>query len=101
MRSGTDVTRSAGDVLVIWPVLSGIFIFMDLSHVTFRRIVFTFTWAFVYNPFSFTLAAERLNGSNNTEGQRYTEKHSKWTRILDKKKVLGRGVDKTEKSSIS
>lgn len=57
MNSGTDVARSAANVLLIRPALGGILILVDLSHAAFRRIVINFAWAFVYNLFAITLAA--------------------------------------------
>lgn len=57
VNSGTDVARSAADVLLVRPSLGGILILMDLSRAAFRRIVFNFAWAFVYNLFAITLAA--------------------------------------------
>ncbi|MCJ1465817.1 hypothetical protein MMC07_004436 [Pseudocyphellaria aurata] len=57
MNSGTDVARSAADVLLVRPALGNILLLMDLSRATFRRIVFNFAWAFVYNIFAITLAA--------------------------------------------
>lgn len=57
VNCGTDVARSAADVLLVRPSLGGILILMDLSRAAFRRIVFNFAWAFVYNLFAITLAA--------------------------------------------
>lgn len=57
MNSGTDVARSAADVLLVRPALSNILLLMDLSRAAFRRIVFNFAWAFFYNLFAITLAA--------------------------------------------
>lgn len=57
MNSGTDVARSAADVLLIRPALSGILILLDLSRAAYRRIVFNFAWAFIYNLFAISLAA--------------------------------------------
>lgn len=57
MNSGTDVARSAADVLLVRPALGGILILVDLSRAAFRRIIFNFAWAFVYNLFAITLAA--------------------------------------------
>lgn len=57
MNSGTDVARSAADVVLVRPALGGILTLVDLSRATFRRICFNFAWAFVYNLFAITLAA--------------------------------------------
>ncbi|MCJ1421929.1 hypothetical protein MMC32_008296 [Xylographa parallela] len=57
MNSGTDVAQSAADAVLIRPALSGILVLIDLSQAAFRRIVFNFSWSFVYNTFAVLLAA--------------------------------------------
>ncbi|RHZ58279.1 hypothetical protein CDV55_105698 [Aspergillus turcosus] len=57
MNSGTDVAQSAADAVLVRPALSGILVLIDLSQAAFRRIVFNFSWAFVYNTFAILLAA--------------------------------------------
>lgn len=57
MNSGTDVARSAADVILTRPALSGILLLMDLSSAAFRRIIFNFAWSFVYNLFAIAFAA--------------------------------------------
>ncbi|KAI9771886.1 MAG: hypothetical protein M1840_001656 [Geoglossum simile] len=57
MSEGTDVTQSAADAVLVRPSLSGILTLIDLSRASFRRIVFNFAWAFVYNLFAILLAA--------------------------------------------
>jgi len=55
--AGTDIAQSAADVVLLRPSLSGILTLMDLSKAAYRRIVFNFAWAFVYNILAILLAA--------------------------------------------
>lgn len=57
MNDGTDIARSAADAVLIRPSLSGILTLMDLSRAFYRRVIFNFAWAFVYNVFAILLAA--------------------------------------------
>jgi P-type E1-E2 ATPase len=57
MNNGTDIAGSAADAVLIRPSLNGILTLMDLSRAFYRRIVFNFIWAFVYNVFAILLAA--------------------------------------------
>ncbi|CZR58078.1 related to nitrogen fixation protein fixI [Phialocephala subalpina] len=57
MNEGTDIAQSASDVVLMRPSLSGILTLIDLSRAFHRRVVFNFTWAFVYNVFAILLAA--------------------------------------------
>ena len=57
MNDGTDIAQSAADAVLMRPSLSGILTLMDLSRAFYRRVVFNFTWAFVYNAFAILLAA--------------------------------------------
>lgn len=57
MNNGTDVAQSAADAVLVRPALSGIFVLIDLSQAAFRRIVFNFSWSFLYNTFAILLAA--------------------------------------------
>ncbi|CUS14361.1 unnamed protein product [Tuber aestivum] len=54
---GTDIAQSAADAVLVRPALSGIIILMDLSKAFFRRVVFNFSWSFIYNTFAILLAA--------------------------------------------
>ncbi|MCJ1255323.1 hypothetical protein MMC24_003139 [Lignoscripta atroalba] len=54
---GTDIAQSAADAVLVRPALSGIIILMDLSKAYFRRVIFNFTWSFIYNTFAVLLAA--------------------------------------------
>ncbi len=57
MNSGTDVAQSAADAVLVRPALSGILVLIDLSHAAIRRIIFNFSWSFIYNTFAILLAA--------------------------------------------
>ncbi|KAL9115041.1 MAG: hypothetical protein Q9187_007371 [Circinaria calcarea] len=57
MNSGTDVAQSAADAVLVRPALTGILVLVDLSRAAFRRIVFNFSWSFIYNTFAILLAA--------------------------------------------
>ena len=57
MNSGTDVAQSAADAVLVRPALDGVLVLIDLSRGAFRRIVFNFTWSFIYNTIAVLLAA--------------------------------------------
>jgi len=57
VNEGTDVAQSAADALLMRPFLGGILVLMDLSRASYKRIIFNFAWAFVYNLFAILLAA--------------------------------------------
>ncbi|KAF2423426.1 heavy metal translocatin [Tothia fuscella] len=57
MSHGTDVAKSAANVVFIRPDLRGILVVLDISKAARRRIMFNFGWSFVYNLFALTLAA--------------------------------------------
>jgi Cd2+-exporting ATPase len=57
MNEGSDIAQSAADAILMRPSLSGILTLIDLSRAFYRRVVFNFTWAFVYNVFAILLAA--------------------------------------------
>jgi Cd2+-exporting ATPase len=54
---GTGIAQGAADSVLVRPALSGIIILMDLSSAFFCRVIFNFTWAFIYNTFAILLAA--------------------------------------------
>ena len=54
---GTDVARSAADVVILQPSLDRILVMIELSRKAVRRIWFNFAWSFVYNLFAVLLAA--------------------------------------------
>jgi heavy metal translocating P-type ATPase len=57
MGSGTDVARSAADVVLTRADLGGVILLMKLSGMAMRRIVFNFAWSFIYNILAILLAA--------------------------------------------
>lgn len=57
MNSGSDVARTAADVILMRPYLGGILVLLDLSKTAFHRMIFNFAWSFVYNLFAILLAA--------------------------------------------
>lgn len=57
INGGTDIAQSAADAVLVRPALNGIIVLMDLSKAFFRRVVFNFTWSFIYNTFAILLAA--------------------------------------------
>ena len=57
INEGTDIAQSAADAILMRPSLSGILVLIDLSRAFYRRVVFNFTWALVYNVFAILLAA--------------------------------------------
>ena len=57
--SASDVTRGAADVVLL-AGLEGIPFLLDISGVSFRRMVFNFGWAAVYNVLAILLASGAL-----------------------------------------
>jgi len=57
VNGGTDIAQSAADAVLIRPALGGVIVLIDLSQSFYRRVVFNFTWSFVYNTFAILLAA--------------------------------------------
>ncbi len=57
MAGGTDVAKSAADVVLTHPSLVGIVALIDLSRASMRRVYLNFAWSFVYNLFAILLAA--------------------------------------------
>lgn len=57
MAGGTDVAKSAADVVLTHPSLTGILALIELSHASMRRVYLNFTWSFIYNLFAILLAA--------------------------------------------
>lgn len=57
VNGGTDIAQSAADAVLIRPALGGVIVLIDLSKAFYRRVVFNFTWSFVYNTFAILLAA--------------------------------------------
>ncbi|KAL1597314.1 hypothetical protein SLS60_008898 [Paraconiothyrium brasiliense] len=57
MNGGTDVAKSAADVVLMRPSVAGILVAMAVSRKSMHRIAFNFGWSFVYNVFAILLAA--------------------------------------------
>ncbi|KAF2636607.1 copper-translocating P-type ATPase [Massarina eburnea CBS 473.64] len=57
MSTGTDVAKSAADVVLMRPDLSCILTMINVSRKSVKRIAFNFAWTFVYNLFAVLLAA--------------------------------------------
>ncbi|KAI1383118.1 heavy metal translocatin [Hypoxylon trugodes] len=63
VNSGTDVAKSAADVVLMRPSLGGILAMIDVSRAAVRRITFNFGWSAVYNVFAILLAAGAFVGA--------------------------------------
>ncbi|OHW97735.1 copper-translocating p-type ATPase [Colletotrichum incanum] len=57
MNEGTDVAKSAADVVLMRPSLTGILTAISISKKAIHRIAFNFGWSFVYNLFAILLGA--------------------------------------------
>ena len=57
MAGGTEVAKSAADVVLTQPSLAGILLLVDLSRASMWRVYLNFTWSVVYNLFAILLAA--------------------------------------------
>ncbi|KAL0932597.1 copper-translocating p-type ATPase [Colletotrichum truncatum] len=57
MNEGTDVAKSAADVVLMRPSLAGILVTIAISQKAIHRIAFNFGWSFVYNLFAILLGA--------------------------------------------
>ncbi|KAL4935202.1 hypothetical protein BDV06DRAFT_234534 [Aspergillus oleicola] len=56
-ETGSDVAKSAADVVLMRPSLLGILTMINISEKAVRRIKFNFGWSFVYNLFAVLLGA--------------------------------------------
>ncbi|KNG87447.1 putative copper-transporting ATPase [Aspergillus nomiae NRRL 13137] len=56
-ETGTDVAKSAADVVLMRPTLLSILTMINISEKAVRRIKFNFGWSFVYNLFAILLGA--------------------------------------------
>ena len=54
---GTEVAKSAADVVLMRPSLAEILTTIAVSKKSVNRIKFNFGWSFVYNPFAILLDA--------------------------------------------
>ena len=57
MAGGTDVAKSAADVVLTQASLAGILTLIDLSRASMWRVYLNFTWSFAYNLIAILLAA--------------------------------------------
>ncbi|KAL5383532.1 hypothetical protein DPSP01_005928 [Paraphaeosphaeria sporulosa] len=57
MSGGTDVAKSAADIVLMRESLAGILVALTVSRKSMHRIAFNFSWSFVYNIFAILLAA--------------------------------------------
>ncbi|GKT46291.1 P-type cation-transporting ATPase [Colletotrichum spaethianum] len=57
MNEGTDVAKSAADVVLMRPSLAGVLTAISISKKATHRIAFNFGWSFVYNLFAILLGA--------------------------------------------
>jgi Cu2+-exporting ATPase len=57
MSDGTDVAKSAANVVLVRPDLRGILLLLHLAKTSKRRIQFNFTWSIIYNLVAITFAA--------------------------------------------
>jgi Cu2+-exporting ATPase len=57
MNEGTDVAKSAADVVLMRPSLVGILTVIAISKKSVNRIKFNIGWSFVYNLFAILLGA--------------------------------------------
>ncbi|TKA80278.1 hypothetical protein B0A55_03042 [Friedmanniomyces simplex] len=56
MSTGSEIARTAADVVLLRPTLNGILVLLDLSHSAMHRVYLNFAWSFVYNLFAILLA---------------------------------------------
>ena len=57
MAGGTDVAKSAADIVLTHPSLGGVLDLMDISQAAMHRVYLNFAWSFIYNLFAILLAA--------------------------------------------
>lgn len=57
MNEGTEVAKSAADVVLVRPSIDGILTAIAISRRAINRIRFNFGWSFVYNLFAILLGA--------------------------------------------
>ena len=56
MAGGTDVAKSAANVILTHQSLTGVLALIDLSRASMRRVYINFAWSFIYNLFAILLA---------------------------------------------
>jgi Cd2+-exporting ATPase len=60
VSSGTDVSQSAADVVLMRPSLEGVLTMINISRAAVLRIKFNFGWSFVYNVLALLFASGTL-----------------------------------------
>ncbi|KAI5918156.1 copper-translocating P-type ATPase [Camillea tinctor] len=60
MNSGTDIAKSAADVVLMRPSIKSIVTMVDISRASVLRIAFNFGWSFIYNVLAVLLASGAL-----------------------------------------
>ncbi|POS78749.1 copper-translocating P-type ATPase [Diaporthe helianthi] len=63
--SGTDVAKSAADVVLMRPSLAGILTLINASKKSMGRVAFNFGWSFVYNILAILLGGGAFSGLHN------------------------------------
>ncbi|KAK0249281.1 hypothetical protein LTS09_015543 [Friedmanniomyces endolithicus] len=56
MSAGSEIARTAADVVLLRPSLNGVLVLLDLSHAAMRRVYLNFAWSFLYNVVAILLA---------------------------------------------
>ncbi len=56
VNEGTDAARSAADVVLMRPSLTGIPVVLEIAKAAHRRIILNFAWSFIYNILAILLA---------------------------------------------
>lgn len=57
INQGSDIAKSAADVVLMTTRLHDVLIMLDISRAAYRRIVVNFTWSAFYNVFAILLAS--------------------------------------------
>ncbi|KAI1504744.1 copper-translocating P-type ATPase [Biscogniauxia marginata] len=65
LNSGTDIAKSASDVVLMRPSLKSIVTMINISRASVLRIAFNFGWSFVYNVLAVLLASGALTTARN------------------------------------
>ena len=60
-----DVAKSAADVVLVTPRLTGVLTLINISKQSVIRIWLNFSWSFLYNVFAILLAAGAFSSMNN------------------------------------
>ncbi|TKA63848.1 hypothetical protein B0A55_10907 [Friedmanniomyces simplex] len=56
MSTGSEIARTAADVVLLRPSLNGLLVLLDLSRAAMHRVYLNFAWSFFYNLFAILLA---------------------------------------------